>query len=114
MKDELNMKKETIKTKEKKIRHIVVFCLRYDKDSPEVKKFIQDTTSILSSIPNVKNFKLFRQTSPNNDYHFGISMEFANKSAYISYTKHSSHINYVKQKWSKEVERFLEIDFEDI
>ncbi|MBM3709823.1 MAG: Dabb family protein [Actinobacteria bacterium] len=93
---------------------MVIFCLKKGKDSPETVKFLQDTESILSCIPNVKNFKLFRQTNPRNDYHFGFYMEFDNNSAYDEYTKHPSHINYVKQKWEKEVKRFMEIDFETI
>ena len=41
-------------------------------------------------------------------------MEFKDKEAYETYSKHQIHVNYVKQLWQKEVTHFLEIDFEDL
>ena len=41
-------------------------------------------------------------------------MEFKDKEAYETYSKHPMHVNYVKQLWQKEVTHFLEIDFEDL
>jgi len=96
--------------KAEKIKHMVIFCLKHDKDSLEEKKFLQDSESILSSIPGVKNFEVLRQISSKNDYGFGLAMEFDSKLAYETYSTHPSHVNYVEQRWLKEVVRFLEID----
>ncbi len=100
--------------KEGKIRHMVIFCLKHDKGSLEERMFLLQSESILSSIPGVKNLEVRRQVSPKNDYDFGFSMEFDNKSTHETYAKHPTHVEYVEQRWLKEVERFLEIDFETI
>ena len=41
-------------------------------------------------------------------------MEFNDKQAHEVYSKHPSHISFVEQRWLKEVDSFLEIDFENI
>ena len=94
-----------------KVRHMVIFCLKHDKGSPEEKKYLNDTESILGSIPGVKNLEVFRQVSSKNDYDFGFSMDFDNKTVYETYMTHPTHVDYVQKKWLKEVVRFLEIDF---
>ena len=96
------------------IKHMVIFCLKYDKSDPSTEKFLSDSKSILGSIPAVEKFKLVKQISPKNKFHFGFSMEFKDKEAYETYIKHQMHVNYVKQLWQKEVTHFLEIDFEDL
>jgi len=93
---------------------MVIFCLKYDKSDSRTDKFLSDSKSILGSIPAVEKFKLVKQISPNNKFHFGFSMEFKDKEAYEIYSKHPMHVNYVKQLWQKEVANFLEIDFEDL
>ena len=96
------------------IKHMVIFCLKYDKSDSRTDKFLSDSKSILGSIPAVEKFKLVKQISPKNKFHFGFSMEFKDKEAYETYSKHPMHVNYVKQLWQKEVTHFLEIDFEDL
>jgi hypothetical protein len=39
-------------------------------------------------------------------------MEFADKKAYEAYDNHSKHVNFVQDRWNREVETFLEIDYE--
>ncbi len=97
-----------------KIRHMVIFCLKHYKGSPEEERFLQDSESILSSIPGVKNLEVMRQAHIKNDYDFGIAMEFDNKTAYDSYVTHPTHVDYVQERWSKEVTRSLDIDFEAV
>jgi hypothetical protein len=41
-------------------------------------------------------------------------MEFANQQLYDQYSNHPDHTAFVQQRWIKEVEGFLEIDFEVI
>lgn len=97
----------------KRIRHSVIFCLKHGVDAPETEKFLKDGQTILSSIPVVEKFEVLRQVSPKNEYQFGFSMEFSNKDAYATYNSHPSHVDFVKNRWQKEVEKFLEIDFEE-
>jgi hypothetical protein len=95
------------------IIHSVIFHLKHASGSVEETRFIEDGRSILSSIPGVQNFKVYRQVSPKNDYSFGFSMEFANAEAYESYNAHPLHVKFVEERWLAEVERFLEIDYHD-
>lgn len=97
-----------------RIKHMVVFCLTYDKNSPEAEKFLQDSYNSLSSINEVEKFEVLRQISSKSNYDFGFSMEFANKAAYEKYNLHPTHTSYVEERWKKEVISFQEIDFEDI
>lgn len=99
---------------EKRIRHMVIFSLKGDKNSPESEKFLQDGKSILSSIPVVEKFELLNQISSKNEYDFGFSMEFPNEEAYEIYNLHPLHIDFVNQRWKKEVIKFLEIDFNNL
>ena len=98
--------------KAEKIEHMVIFSLKHDKDSLEEEKFLRDSESMLSLITGVKNFKVLKQISLNNDYDFGFAMEFDDKLAYETYLTHPTHISYVEKRWLKEVAKFLEIDFE--
>jgi hypothetical protein len=41
-------------------------------------------------------------------------MEFADAAAYKSYNDHPKHVKFVKERWEREVEKFLEIDYEPI
>ena len=97
-----------------RITHMVIFTLKHEEGSDEEKKFIKDGKNILSSIPVVKNFKVRKQISKKNDFDFGFSMEFANQDDYEKYNNHNDHINFVKERWEKEVKQFLEIDFKEI
>jgi heme-degrading monooxygenase HmoA len=98
--------------KKGEIQHMVIFNLKYDKESVETNKFLADGERILSKIPGVQYFQVFKQVSVKNDYDYGFSMIFASKDAYTTYSNHSEHISFVEDRWKKEVTRFLEIDFE--
>jgi hypothetical protein len=94
------------------IRHMVIFNLKVPKGSPEAEKFLNDGKSILSSIPVVQNFGVFLQVSTKNDYDYGFSMDFSNQEDYDSYNEHPLHVQFVQERWLLEVDRFLEIDFQ--
>jgi len=38
-------------------------------------------------------------------------MEFASQSDYEAYNAHPKHVAFVRDRWEREVTRFLEIDF---
>jgi hypothetical protein len=96
---------------QQKIKHMVIFNLKHELGSPEVVQFLEDGRSILSSIPTVENFEVFRQVSGKNDYDYGFSMDFIDQAAYSFYNEHPKHEDFVTNRWAKEVSRFLEIDF---
>ncbi|MBN2221819.1 MAG: Dabb family protein [Vallitaleaceae bacterium] len=95
-----------------RIRHMVIFDLRYTKESPEALQFLQDATELLTQIETVQGFEAMNQISPKNDYQYGFSMEFENEEAYRYYNEHPIHVSFVEERWKNEVSRFLEIDFE--
>lgn len=97
-----------------KIKLLVMFCLKHDKGSIEEKKFLQDSESILGSIPGVKNFEVLRQISSGIDYDFGIAVEFDNKVAYEKFNTYPTHVKYGEQRWTKEVVRFMKMEFKGI
>ena len=94
------------------IQHMVIFDLKHDKNSDEALKLLRDGKRILTGIPGVKQFQVFTQISPKNDYDFGFSMVFSGQAEYERYNDHPDHVAFVEQRWKKEVSRFLEIDFE--
>lgn len=93
------------------IRHMVIFCLKHEAGSAEAELFIRDGKEQLTSIPVVRQFGAFRQISAKNDYDYGFSMEFDSQADYDAYNAHPLHVAFVKDRWEKEVTRFLEIDF---
>jgi len=93
------------------IRHMVIFNLKVDKGTDEAERFLADGKAILESISVVNHFEVLYQVSPKNDYDYGFSMEFDNQADYDTYNAHPSHEEFVSERWMKEVERFLEIDF---
>lgn len=95
------------------IRHTVVFRLKHKSGSAEEKKFLADARRILTAIPGVTKFEALRQTNRKNgnDYAFGLSMEFADQSAYDAYDRHPDHVAFVRDRWLTEVEKFFEIDY---
>jgi len=98
--------------KKGEIQHMVIFNLMHQNDSDEASKFIKDGTRILTGIPVVKNFQAFNQVSKKNTYAYGFSMVFANQNDYTTYNNHPDHVDFVQNRWMKEVNDFLEIDFE--
>jgi hypothetical protein len=93
------------------IRHMVIFCLKHPVGSAEAEKFLKDGEKILTSIPVVRHFRVFRQVSVKNDYDYGFSMEFNSAEDYEAYNIHPAHSQFVEERWKTEVDRFLEIDF---
>ena len=93
------------------IMHTVMFSLKTPPDSEETAKFLRDGKKILSSIPGVAEFKVFRQVSEKNDFQYGFSMVFADRTAFESYIKHPLHAGFVSERWEKEVSSFLEADY---
>ena len=95
------------------IRHTVVFKLKYSAGSPEESEFL-NAAAKLSSIRGVHRFECLRQTSKNNGFEYGISMEFDAIKAYEDYNQHPDHLDFVKTFWMRDVADFLEIDFEPL
>jgi hypothetical protein len=96
------------------IRHTVVFTLKHAHGSLQEKAFLRDARTALEPIPGVKAFEQLRQVSKKNDYQFGFSMEFADQAAYDGYNNHPRHVAFVRDRWEREVAKFLEIDYEPI
>jgi hypothetical protein len=94
-----------------RIRHTVVFTPRHEAGSQAEADFLA-AAARLAEIPGVEKFEILRETSPKNAYRFGISMEFADGKAYVSYNEHPDHVRFVQERWLVEVADFLEIDYE--
>jgi hypothetical protein len=39
-------------------------------------------------------------------------MEFADQKAYDAYDRHPRHVAFVQDRWNREVDAFMELDFE--
>ena len=94
-----------------RIRHMVVFKLKHPKGSAEEKDFLIAIKK-LAAIPGVEKLECMKQVSKKNKFDYGLSMEFASQQAYDQYNNHPDHVAFVQNRWAKEVEDFLEIDFE--
>lgn len=97
--------------KKGEIQHMVIFNLPYPEGSKKAIKFLNDGNRILTGIPVVRDFQVFLQVSPKNDYQYGFSMVFTNQDDYTTYNLHPDHVAFVEERWKKEVTDFLEIDF---
>ena len=93
-----------------RIRHTVAFALRHSEGSVQEREFIEAAEQ-LAAIPGVEDFELLAEVSPKNGYRFGISMEFADRSAYDGYNEHPDHVRFVEHRWLVEVSDFLELDY---
>ena len=93
------------------IRHTVIFTLKHAAGSLQEKMFLRDAKTALEKIPGVEKFEQLKQVSKKNDYEFGFSMEFKDQAAYDAYNVHPKHVKFVEERWMREVERFLEIDY---
>jgi hypothetical protein len=94
----------------KRIRHTVVFTLVHPGGSENESDFLEAAEQ-LATIPGVEAFELLAEVSPKNGYRFGISMEFADRSAYERYNEHPYHVRFVQERWLSEVNEFLELDY---
>lgn len=92
------------------IRHSVIFVLKHAHGSLQEKAFLRDAL-VLAEIPGVEKFERLQQVSKKNDYQFGFSMEFEDQAAYDAYNDHPKHVRFVEERWKREVEGFLEIDY---
>ncbi|AXC10872.1 hypothetical protein ACPOL_1526 [Acidisarcina polymorpha] len=92
------------------IRHTVQFKLKHERGSQLEQDFLA-TAQHLASIPGVTEFLIERQVNAKSPYTFGISMEFADQTAYDVYNSHPDHTGFVQNRWLPEVESFLEGDF---
>jgi hypothetical protein len=97
-----------------KIRHMVVFNLKYPKDSPQAKQFLEDAKRILSAIPYVEDYMQCYQISPKSKFDYALSLDFMTAEDYEKYSVDPIHMQYVEERWLKEVTDVLEIDFEEI
>jgi heme-degrading monooxygenase HmoA len=93
-----------------RLRHTVAFTLVHEEGSAEERDFLE-AAEHLATIPGVEAFELLAEVSPKNDYRYGISMEFADRSAYERYNEHPDHVRFVQERWVSEVSEFLELDY---
>lgn len=93
-----------------RIRHTVVFTPKHPEGSDAEADFL-DAAARLAALDGVEAWELLREVSPKNGYRYGISMEFADQSAYDGYNDHPDHVRFVQDRWNAEVEDFLEIDY---
>ncbi len=93
-----------------RIRHTVAFALGHEEGSEEEQDFLA-TAARLAEIPGVEAFEVLREVSPKNGFRFGLSMEFADQSAYDGYNEHPTHVAFVQERWLPEVSDFLEVDY---
>ena len=96
-----------------RIRHTVSFTLRHAAGSTEESAFLAAAQE-LATIDGVEAFELLRQVGAKSEFRFGISMEFADQSAYDGYNEHPAHVRFVSERWIPEVSDFLELDFADL
>ena len=93
------------------IRHTVAFRLRHPESSAAERSFLDTGQQVLSAIPGVERFERLREVSRKNGFTFGFSMEFADQAAYDRYSSHPDHNRFVQERWVREVEEFVEIDY---
>ena len=96
-----------------RIRHTVAFRLRLAAGSPDEAAFLVDAQALAAN-PGVEAFELLRQVGEKNGFDFGISMEFADRSAYDGYNGHESHVRFVAEQWMPKVADFIELDYAPI
>ena len=95
------------------IIHTVTFRLKHERGSQPETEFLQAATA-LAGLSMVRNFKCYKQTSPKNDFDFGLSMEFETQADYDAYNSHPLHADFVAKRWIPEVVDFLELDYEEL
>lgn len=92
-----------------RVRHSVVFTPTHAEGSDEEADLLA-AIGRLAAIPGVEAFELMREVSPKNEYRYGLTIEFADESAYQAYYEHPEHVAFVEHRWDGEVAAFLEID----
>ena len=92
------------------IVHSVFFKLKHARGSDGEATFLRKAAT-LAVIPGVGNFQVLEETSPKNNFDFGLSMKFCDQAAYDGYNNHPDHVAFVQDVWLKEVDSFQEIDY---
>ena len=111
--DKSKQEKKEAESTNTNIRHVVVCNLKHELDDPKTAKFLEEGKEILTAIPEVKNFQVFRQVSKKTNFNFCFYMEFADSTAYKTYNDNPEHVKFVKERWETEVSDFMEIDLEN-
>lgn len=111
--DKSKQEKKEAESTNTNIRHVVVFNLKHELDDPKTAKFLEEGKEILTAIPEVKNFQVFRQVSKKTNFNFCFYMDFADSTAYKTYNDNPEHVKFVKERWETEVSDFMEIDLEN-
>lgn len=111
--DKSKQEKKEAESTNTNIRHVVVFNLKHELDDPKTSQFLEEGKEILTAIPEVKNFQVFRQVSKKTNFNFCFYMEFADSTAYKTYNDNPEHVKFVKERWETEVSDFMEIDLEN-
>jgi heme-degrading monooxygenase HmoA len=83
-------------------------------DGSEAEADFLRANAALAAIPGVEAFELMREVSPKNEYRFALTMEFADRDAYVTYNDHPEHVKFVSERWVPEVDDFLEIDSQQL
>jgi hypothetical protein len=94
------------------ITHSVFFILKHAESSIEEAAFLKKAMQ-LRSISTVRNFQCARQTSLKNKYKLALIMQFEDQTGYDFYSEHPDHKNFVENVWLREVDEFLELDYEE-
>lgn len=96
------------------IRHMVVFNLKYTKEDPRAKDFIETAKKVFAGIPFARNVMQCWEISPKNNYTYGFSFDFMKPEDYESYNNHPAHCKFVEERWNTEVTDFMEIDLKEM
>ena len=92
------------------ITHSVFMKLKHEPGSEAEKAFLAECEK-LENIPRVLDYRIVKETSPKNDYAFGLVMNFENQEDYDFYNNHPDHVYFVENVWIPNVEIFQEIDY---
>ncbi|MGC6455261.1 MAG: family 16 glycoside hydrolase [Coraliomargaritaceae bacterium] len=92
------------------ITHTVFFKLKHASGSPEALRFYAEAQK-LSKIPGVEDFRWVEETSAKNQFDYGLTMQFADQSAYDFYNAHPVHVRFVEEVWIPNVLDFKEVDW---
>jgi hypothetical protein len=92
------------------ITHTVFFTLKPGSASIPTQDFYQEALK-LATIPGVEDFRWVEETSPKNNFDYGLIMDFADQAAYEAYNVHPDHVYFVEAIWIPNVAEFMEVDW---
>ena len=95
------------------ITHSVFMKLKYASGSAQEKVFMERAEK-LADIPGVLNYRIVKETSPKNDFEYGLVMQFESQKEYDSYNDHPEHSAFVEEVWIPNVATFQEIDYQQL